>query len=102
MKRRLPIGLFAKFLLVLVPVFAVLSAIGIVTLSRYDVRAKTAELGARVGNSAARVADAIGRHDPEGERGLAQDLLNPLANDLAIQCVELRRASDRAGRRRSA
>ena len=56
MKRRLPIGLFAKFLLVLVPVFAVLSAIGIVTLSRYDVRAKTAELGARVGTSAARVA----------------------------------------------
>lgn len=85
-------GLLAKFLLVLVPLFVALAGVGMAVLNRHDVSAKGGELSARIGNSAARVAAALGRHDAAGNADLAQDLLAPLANDTAVQCVELRAA----------
>lgn len=87
-------GLFLKFLLVLVPVFLVLSAVGALLVQREDSRARELEVASRVGNLSARVAAALDRHDADGRAGLAQDLLAPLANDVAIRCVELRTAAD--------
>lgn len=87
-------GLFLKFLLVLVPAFLVLSAVGALLVQREDSRARELEVASRVGNLSARVAAALDRHDADGRAGLAQDLLAPLANDVAIRCVELRTAAD--------
>ncbi len=88
-RRRRP-GLLAQFLLVLVPVFLLLSGGGLTVLGRHDNGLQLAALIARVGNRSARVAEALGRHDPAGQAELAQDLLTSLANDAAIVCVELR------------
>jgi len=88
--RRRHSGLLVRFLLVLVPIFLVLSGGGLALLYRHDASLRTADLIARVGNRAARVADALTRHDPLGQAGLAQDLLTALSNDAAITCVELR------------
>ncbi len=82
-------GLFVRFLLVLVPIFLFFSAAGLTILNRHASGNESLALAARVGNRAARVADALARHDPRNDQDLARDLLNPLANDPAVRCVEL-------------
>ncbi|MEO8250515.1 MAG: ATP-binding protein, partial [Burkholderiales bacterium] len=92
---RLRLSLFAKFVLVLVPAFVVLAGLGLGLLNRHDVNVMAADLSARIGNRSARVASALTRHDLREDPALAQDLLTPLANDTAVQCVELRSNVDR-------
>jgi signal transduction histidine kinase/CheY-like chemotaxis protein/HPt (histidine-containing phosphotransfer) domain-containing protein len=91
---RIRLGLFAKFLMVAVPVFLVLAGIGFALLNRFDVHKLGGELSSRIGNRAARVADALTRHGAGQDTVLAQDLLTALANDSAVLCVELRGNAD--------
>ncbi len=90
---RFPGGVFAKFLLVVVPVFAVLAWAGLSILARYDVLSSEEGLAARIGVLAAGAANAIERHDARGKPDLAHDLLAPLASDRAVLCAELRPAA---------
>ena len=90
---RLP--LFAKYLLVLIPVFLSLSCVGLAIFVQYDLRSQEEALAARLGNQAARAAAALARHPSAAETRLAHDLLAPLAFDRAIVCVEWRVAIDR-------
>jgi hypothetical protein len=83
-------GLFAKYLLVLVPMFLILSGLGLWLLLQFELKTKDEELGARIGNQTARAAAVLGRHDVVTDTGLARDLLSPLAADRAVECVELR------------
>ena len=85
---RLP--LFAKFLLVLIPVFLGLSYVGLESFSRYDRRSQEEGLAARIGNQTARTAASLSRYPQAADTRLADDLLAPLAFDRAIVCVEWR------------
>ena len=83
--------LFNKFLLVLVPIILLLSAVGIGFVANYDTRDEQEALAARVGNLTARTSAALERHGGISiTPSLAQDLLAPLAAEPAITCVELR------------
>ena len=82
--------LLAKFLLVLIPVFVVLSAAGMWLLSRHDLGVERNALATKVGNLSARTSLALARHDALNRPALAQDLLAPLASESAISCVELK------------
>ena len=82
--------LLAKFLLVLIPVFVVLSAAGMWLLSRHDLGVERNALATKVGNLSARTSLALARHDALNRPELAQDLLAPLASESAISCVELK------------
>jgi len=83
-------GLLAKFLLVMVPLFLVLSVPGLGALVDHELRNQQEALAARIGNQAARVAAALGRHDVAANPLLAHDLLSPLAADRAFLCAEVR------------
>jgi len=87
-------GLFAKFLLVLIPVFLGLAVPGLALLLNFELRDDREALAARIGNQAARVAAAFGRHDTDADPRLAQDFLNALAADRAFLCAEVRNAVD--------
>jgi diguanylate cyclase (GGDEF)-like protein len=80
--------LYRKFLLVLVPSFALLGALGIGFVSRHDVREESVLLSTRVGNLAARVALALERHEASGDARLAADFIAAFGADRAIVCVE--------------
>jgi signal transduction histidine kinase len=81
-------GLLAKFLLILTPVFLLLAIPGIGFLVHFELRADREALAARVGNQAARVAAALGRHLKHADATLVRDLLAPLAADRAFICAE--------------
>jgi PAS domain S-box-containing protein len=87
--------LFAKYLLVLVPIFLALSIPGLALLLGYELRDHQDALATRIGNQTARVAAAFARHDTSSNPRLAQDLLDSLASDRAFLCAEVR-ASDGA------
>ncbi len=82
--------LFAKFLLVLVPVFLALEIPGFYFLTQYETRDHEEALASRVGNHAARIATALAAHDTSGNPRLAHDFLASLAADRAFLCAELR------------
>jgi PAS domain S-box-containing protein len=83
-------GLFWKFMLILTPVFLILAVPGISLLINYQLRQSQEALSARIGNQAARVADALARHHAPDNPRLAQDLIAPLASDPAFLCAEVR------------
>ena len=93
-------GLLVKFLWVMVPLFLALSVPGIGALVDHQRRDTEEALAARIGNQAARVAAAFGRHRATANPSLAQDLLEPLAADRAFLCAEVR--SRATGRRLAA
>ena len=86
-------GLFAKFLLVLVPTFLALSVVGFSVLLRYDEQATGEMLAARIGNQSARIAALLAR-DSTADRATTQNLLSLLAADRAVTCVALRERVD--------
>ena len=83
-------GLFAKFLLVLIPIFLLLTVPGLALLVRYEAHTEQEGLAARLGSQAARVAASLERHDGPANALLARDLLAFLAADNAFVCAELR------------
>ena len=89
---RLP--LFAKYLLVLIPLFLSLSWVGFAIFSQYDTRSQGEALAARMGSQTARVAAALSRLPDAAERRLAEDLLALLAFDRAVVCAEWRETRD--------
>ena len=62
-KRNFRKRLSVKFLIVLVPVFLIISLIGLVALSQYDQRKDSDALASRIGNQVVRLAGAYARHD---------------------------------------
>jgi len=86
--------LFLKFLTIIVPVFLVLSALGMWAMTSHDLKKERGNLAARVGNLAARAAGAISRNKTVTARSHAQDMLSALAADRAISCVELKSKRD--------
>lgn len=82
-------ALFAKFLGIIIPVFLVLSALGMWALTSHDLQVERNNLAARVGNLAARTADAISQRDSVTAHSHTQALLSALAADRAVACVEL-------------
>ncbi len=83
-------GLSARFLLVLVPVFLVVSLSGLFYLSRIDQSGQADALAARVGIQAARVAGAMGRYGDSMDLGIVDVLLASLLSDRALLCAEVR------------
>ena len=83
-------GLSARFLLVLVPVFLVVSLSGLFYLSRIDQSGQADALAARVGIQAARVAGAMGRYGDSMDPGIVDVLLESLLSDRALLCAEVR------------
>ena len=81
--------LYRKFLLVLLPVFTVLAAGGLLLAGRLDAHAATEALALRVGNLAGRVAGALDRQQAVDNAGLARDFLATFGNDPAVLCAEL-------------
>ncbi len=89
--------LFGKFLLVLIPVFLVSSAIALSLLADRMAQATHDRLSARVGTHTARVASALARSGQVQTDTAAQDMLSTLLNDPAILCAEVvSNAGDRA------
>jgi PAS domain S-box-containing protein len=83
-------SLSGKFLLVFIPVFLLISVLGILLLARYDKREDRDSLATRIGSQAARVIASIERHGANDNPGLAQDFVAALASDHAVTCVEYR------------
>ena len=88
--RRLLGGVFAKFLLIIAPVFAALAWTGLSIVAHYDVVGSEEALAARLGVLAADAAAAIDRQQARDKPALARDLLAPLLTDRAVLCAELR------------
>lgn len=82
--------LYRKFILVLLPVFVLLAAVGLVAVATLEKTELTEALSMRVGNLSARIGAALVRHDAASKPRLAEDFLAAFGNDPAIQCVELR------------
>ena len=82
--------LFTKFLLVTVPLFALMSGIGAWLEWSDDLRHEHDRLSARIGQLASRTASVLARNRADTKPDLARDLLAPLAADPAVTCVALR------------
>jgi PAS domain-containing protein len=83
-------SLSAKFLLVFIPVFILISILGVFFLAQSDRREDRDHLATRIGNQAARVTSAFARHDAKNNSLLAQDLIASIATDRAVLCAEYR------------
>ena len=81
-------SLFARFLLILIPVFVVSVIPGVWLMIGHELREDQELLAARIGNHAARTALALERNLP-AETGAAQDLIAILAVDRAFLCASL-------------
>lgn len=81
--------IFGKFLLVLVPSFALVAALGLAAVGRIDARNDAEALGLRIGNLGARIAGALGRHEAIRDRRLAEDFLGTFGTDGAVRCAQL-------------
>lgn len=86
-------SLFAKFLLVLIPVFIALAIPGLTFLVNLEMRDHEEELAARMGNRAARTAVLLTHFDVISNPHLARDILASLAVERAFLCAELRAKS---------
>ena len=82
--------LFLKFIAFLIPVFLLLSAVGLMGLTRLQLRDDIDQLSARVGNHAARIAAALGKHDLAALNVFGEDLISGLLADKAVACAEVR------------
>ena len=82
-------GLTVKFLLVVVPLFLLLSVPGLYFLVGMELRDDQDNLAARMGNKAARIASLLERHGGLENQSLAQGSLATLADDQAFLCAEL-------------
>lgn len=92
---RLRLSLFAKFLLLLVPLFVVLATLGIGVARGIEARDDSEDLAARVGTQAGRIAAALTRHQAADNVALATDLMGAFASEAAVQCAELLDAQQR-------
>lgn len=81
-------SLFAKFLLILIPVFIVSVIPGVWLMVGHELREDQELLAARIGNHAARTALALERN-LSAETGAAQDLISILAVDRAFLCASI-------------
>ena len=86
-------GLFARLLIVMVPLFLVLSVPGISIVVWQELRQERDVLGARLGVKAASVSALFERHQALENPKLAKDFLLPLTSDPAFLCAEVRPAS---------
>lgn len=84
--------LFLKFLAWTLPVFMVLTSIGLFLATDFVSRTDMDSLTARVGNHAGRIAIALGRHDAEKLEAFGHDLLGSLLAEPAVASAELRRS----------
>jgi diguanylate cyclase (GGDEF)-like protein len=87
----LRLTLLVKFLLLLVPTFILVSAIGVLLIGQQDQNRSVEQLALRVGNLSARVASALGRHGAPEKPQLAEELLGLFGNEPAVRCAEWHR-----------
>ena len=89
MRFRLPQNLFAKFLLILGPVFILLAVPGIWFLTDFETKQDREHFAARIGNHVSRVALSLGRDGALEDADRSRDLMSMLAVDRAFMCAEL-------------
>ena len=87
--------LFGKFLLVLLPVFAVISAVSLLLVSQFFMHDEQNQLNARIGNLVARVGSIIEKDLAGNSATSSETYLGVLMADQAIMCAEL---VDRGGK----
>ena len=90
MRQKFGRGLFAKLLIVMVPLFLVLSVPGISIVVWQELRQERDSLGARLGVKAASITSLYDRHNGLENPKLAKDFLLPLTSDPAFLCAEVR------------
>jgi PAS domain S-box-containing protein len=83
-------GLSGRILLVFCVAFVLCASVGMVLVSKHEMRGESDALAVSVGNQTARVAAAIDRNKAYMRPALAQDFINALASNRAIQCSEVR------------
>lgn len=87
-----PIGttrLFSKFMLLLLPVFATATALGLLAVSQFFMRDEQNLLNARIGNLTARVISIIATEASGPDGKAPEPYLGILMADPAIRCAEL-------------
>ncbi len=84
----LRLTLLVKILLLLVPTFVLVLAIGVLLIDQKDQTRSEEQLALRVGNLSARVASALGRHGAPEKPQLAEELLGLFGNEPAVRCAE--------------
>ena len=84
----LKIGLLARFLLVLAPLFLAFAVPGIGFVIYNQLHAERDVLASRIGVQAARTAAAISKPGRSQDANLVRDLMSPLATDQAFVCAE--------------
>ena len=82
-------SLQVKFILTVIPLFVLASAVGLSWLAEHDMRKNLEELAARVGNHAAHVAAVVGRPGVLENEAIASRVLATLLADGAVQCAEV-------------
>ena len=81
--------LFGKFLLLLVPAFTSVTAIGLLFVSQFFMRDEQNQLNARVGNLVARVSSIVDKDSAGKTPKQIETYLGILMADQAIMCAEL-------------
>lgn len=89
-------GLLAKFILVLIPSFAVMSAIGLGLSVRHTEQDNNSRLAARIGSTVAKLGSLLGEQPIQADPNLASSLVSVLTMDRAVRCVTIRRADSDA------
>ncbi len=87
-----PLGtrrLFGKFLLLLMPVFAAATAVGLLFISQFFMRDEQNQLNARIGNLVARVASIVANESSSSAHTPLETYLGVLMADRAVMCAEL-------------
>jgi PAS domain S-box-containing protein len=83
-------SLSGRIFLVFFVAFLLCASVGFLLVSNHEMRGESDALAVNVGNQTARVAAAIDRNKAYRRPALAQDFINALATNRAIQCVEVR------------
>ncbi len=97
-------GLFAKMVLVIAPVFALIAGLGLWALSVFVMLEAEDIVTSRLGNAAGRVTSALERHaykskaDDPWKEALPRELLNNLMADPAVRCVTFLREDEKKTR----
>lgn len=81
--------LLGKYLLVVVPLFMVFTSFFLSMIAEHNANETQALLTARVGNKVATMATTLDYHHRSGNQRAAQDLIDILMADPAIECAEL-------------
>lgn len=82
-------SVFFKFLLAQVPLFLILTGLGLHVLSEYRITDARQQMGVRIGGLAGRIAGQLADTDLQAEADSANRLISLLMADRGVACVEV-------------